>query len=169
MQLQPTTITLIFTAVTALGVLLQAFILLGIFIASKKAFNRFQAVSDELKTHAIPVLKSTREILEDITPKLKDAASNLAVASEQLRSQAENVNSAVGDIVEKTRLQADRVDGMVSGVLNAISNASQSVQRAVSGPMRQATGLFSGFRAGVDALLSRDRRSHAAEDKDLFV
>ncbi len=169
MQLQPATVTLIFTAVTAFGVLLQALILFGIFLASRKAMRRVETLSDELKTHVVPVLVSTRNLLEDVSPRIKEAVGNLTLATEELRSQAENINSTLGSIVDKTRVQADRVDGMVSDALDGVNHAVHTVQQTVAVPLRQFTGVLNGLRAGLDALLSRDRKSHVPEDKDLFV
>lgn len=169
MEFSPSTITLIFTAVTAFGVLMQALILLAIFLGSRKAMQRVEALSTEMKTHVLPVLVSTRNLLEDVSPRIKEAVGNLTLATEELRSQAQNINYTLGGIVDKTRVQADRVDEMMTEVLEGVNHAVHAVQQTVAAPVRQFSGVFNGLRAGLDALLSRDRKSHAPEDKDLFV
>lgn len=169
MQLQPTTLLEIFIAVTALGVLMQACVFAGMFFISLRAWRRADALSEEMKAQVLPLLISTRHLLEDVSPRIKEAMGNLTVASEELRSQAENINSTLSSIADKTRLQADRIDNMVTGALNGVNHAANAVQQAVSVPARQISGVFNGLRAGLDTLLSRDRKSHVPEDKDMFV
>lgn len=169
MQFQPTTLLEIFIAVTAFGVLLQAMVLLGMLIVGLKAWRRADALSEEMKTQVLPLLISTRHLLEDVAPRIKEAVGNLTIASEELRTQAENINSAVGSIVDKTRLQSERINSMVTGALDGVNHAANVVQQVVSVPARQISGVFNGLRAGLDTLLSKERKSHTPEDKDLFV
>ena len=55
----------------------------------------------------------------------------------------------------KARVQAARVDGMVTSVLNTTAEISETLQRAVKVPVREFTGLVNGFKAGVDVLVGR--------------
>jgi methyl-accepting chemotaxis protein len=169
MQISSSTVTLIFIIAIAVGVLLQALILLAMLVAGLKAARRAEALSNEMKTHLLPILASTRHLLEDVAPRVKEAAANLSLATEELRTQAEHIHSALDGIVEKTRVQVDRLDEMLSGVLNGVDYAVNTVQHTMAKPMRQFSGVFNGLRAGLDTLLSKDRKSHVAEDKDLFV
>jgi uncharacterized protein YoxC len=169
MQLPSSTVLLIFTAVTALSFFLQAIVLVGMLVAGFKVWRRVNALTEEMSGHVIPLLTSTRHLLEDLTPRVKEAVANLTLATEGIRRQTENVNSTLGSITEKTRVQADRINGMITGTLDGLNQAASAVQNAVSGPARQVSGVFNGLRAGLDTLLSKDRPSHSPEDKDLFI
>jgi hypothetical protein len=169
MQLSSPTIFLIFTAVTAVGVLLQALVLLGMLLGGIRAWRRVHALTQEVNTNLMPVLISTRHLLEDVSPRIKEAVGNLTLATEEIRRQTENVNSTLGNITEKTRIQTERINGMVTGTLDSLNQAANAVQHAVSIPARQVSGVLNGLRAGLDTLLSRDRKSHSSEDKDLFI
>jgi uncharacterized membrane protein required for colicin V production len=85
----PQIVFIIFTAVTSVGVLIQAFVLLGMYFAVKKSTDKVHELSDQLKQHLVPTLVTSRNLIEDISPKIKVATSNLVEASGVLRSQAE--------------------------------------------------------------------------------
>ncbi len=162
-------IYMIFTAVTALGVLLQAAVLLGIFLAVRKAATRVTDIAEESRTTLLPILATSRRVLEDVSPKIKVISDNLVQTTNMLRSQAAHVDDAVGDIVDKSRAQADRVDEMVSGTLNTIEHATEAIQHSISVPIRQIVGVLNGLRAGFDVLRKRQPADHVTEDSDLFV
>lgn len=160
---------IIFTAVTSIGVLLQAFVLLGMFIALRKSMKKLHEVTERAEVHVLPALATAQNLLEDVSPKLKIATQNLVEASHALRHQAGHINTAVEDVVNRTKAHADRVDEMLGGVLNTVSHSASAVQGAVSAPARQVTGIFNGIRAGLDVLFGKERNTHSERDGDHFV
>ncbi len=103
MQTQlPQVYYIIFTAVTAAGVLLQAFVLLGMYLAIRESSKKLHEITDEVKAHVIPTLGAARRLIDDISPKLKIASSNLVDASHTIRHQANHVNATVDDVLDKT-------------------------------------------------------------------
>jgi methyl-accepting chemotaxis protein len=148
---------IIFTAVTAAGVLLQAFVLLGIFLAIRESTKKLHEVTDEVRTHLIPALSSSRRLIDDISPKLKIATSNLVEASHTLRHQANHLNATIDDLLNKTTTQATRVNEMLSGVLNSVDHATSVLQHAVAGPARQVSGVLAGLKTGFDVFFRREK------------
>jgi methyl-accepting chemotaxis protein len=142
---------IIFTAVTALGVLLQAFVLLAIFFAVRKAAEKLHKVTDE----ALPAIASTKSLLEDISPKLKVAVSNLTEVSHTLRHQANHLDETVETLLNKTNAQVKRVDAMVTGAFDAMDHASKVVEGVVAAPARRVSGVIQGLKAGVEVFLAK--------------
>src|SRR5579875_20331 len=105
---------IVFTAVTAAGVLLQALVLLAIYFAIKRSSGKLQETLDEVKSKALPAIESARSLLEDVSPKLKSATGNLLEVSGTLRQQSVHVNMTVESLLEKTNAQITRVDEMVT-------------------------------------------------------
>jgi hypothetical protein len=157
------------TAVTSIGIFIQACVLIGIYIAGRKAITQVTKLVEDAREHAIPVLATSRGLLEDVSPKVKVIASNLTEVSDNLRHQSNNINSAVDEVIGRTRNQAARVDGIVTGTLDGINNATASIQEGISAPVRKVTGFVNGLRAALDVLLQRDRTDHATADRDLFI
>src|SRR5580693_3836897 len=113
----PQWIYITFTAVTAAGVLLQAFVLLGMLLALKGALGRLNEVSKTAEDHVIPALASARRLIEELSPQVKVAVANVVVASQNVaavsktvRDQTEQVSETVDELRQKTEIQAERVD-----------------------------------------------------------
>jgi phage-related protein len=157
------------TAVTSIGILIQACVLIGIYIAGRKAITQVTKIVEEAREHVMPVLATTRGLVEDLSPKIKVISSNLTEVSQTIRHQSTHINSAVDEIVDRSRNQAARVDGMVSGTLDGINSATASIQEGISAPVRKVTGFVNGVRAALDVLLQRARTDHSKADRDLFI
>ena len=165
----PQIVFIIFTAVTSVGVLIQAFVLLSMFFAVKKTTEEVHVLTDQLKQHLIPTLATTRNLVEDISPKAKVAASNLVEASSVLRSQAEHLNQTVGQVANMAQAQAERIDGIATSVLDGVAQATVAVQHGIASPLKQITGVLNGLRAGMDVLRRKDRPTHVEGDGSNFV
>ena len=165
----PAWVYILFTAVTAAGVVMQALVLLGMLFAIKAALSRLDEVTKQAQEHALPALATARHLLDEVSPKLKVAAQNVLEVSHTLKHESTHVSGAVDELLKKAEVQVDRVDEMVTGTLNSIAYATATVQKAVSTPMRQVGAVLSGLRAGFDVLRSKDREAHAAADGDHFV
>lgn len=163
----PEWVYITFTAVTAVGVMMQALVLLGMLIALKGALKRVNEISIKAEEIAVPAFESTRDLLKDISPKVKVAAQNLLEVSETAkevgntaRAESAQIAVALNDVLARASVQVDRVDEMVTGTLNSVAHATATMQRAVSGPVRQAGAVLNGLRAGFEALRRKEREAH---------
>lgn len=163
MQTQlPQIVTLIFTIVTAAGVLLQACVLLGMYLAVRQSTKKLHEVTDELRVHLVPTLSTAGKLLEDLSPKLKVITTDLVEVSHALRSETGHVKATVDDVLDKTTAQAARVNEMLDAVFNSVEHASAVVQQSVAVPYRRVSGIMAGLKAGFEVLLSRDKDEAAA-------
>ena len=118
----------IFTAILAVSVLLQAGVLLGMFIAMRRSAIKMQGLADEVKEKALPALVTTRSLLEDLAPKLKSATADLAEVLHTLRHQTTHVSESLDALLNKTNAQVNRVDEMVTATFDALDYASKAVE-----------------------------------------
>ena len=156
---------IIFTAITSLGVLMQAAVLLAMYLAVRRLTNRLHSITDELQPHIVPTVAAARNLVEDVSPKLKVASTNLVEASQSLRRQADHVTATIDDLLEKTTAQANRVDEIVTASIDSASHATQAVQHAFSVPVRQASALFAGLKAGFDVLRGTNQSRRPPQDE----
>ncbi len=163
------TLFTIFTAATALGVLLQAGILLGMALGLLKMKKKIEGLLDEASVHLLPAIAASRKLVDELTPKIKVVSDNLVATTNVLRQEAEHIRVAVDDVVDKTRGQASRVDEMVTGTLNGVVHATTAIQDGISIPLRQIHGVLNGIRVGFDVLRKKSGTNHVREDEDLFV
>ena len=149
-----------FIGITGLAVLLQAGVLLMMYLSMRKSSARMEAIATEVKTKAIPALESTQTILTEIRPKLQVIADNLEDATTHLRDQVHRVDATVTDIIDRTRLQVIRADELMSRTLDRVEQTTELVHKTVVSPVRQVSGLLHGITAGIEFLLgNRGRRN----------
>src|SRR5271165_3304756 len=102
------TLMVIFVAVAAISIFAQAIFTVGMFIAARKAQKKLMALADDVRLHALPAIISSREVIQDITPKLKTISENLTALSATLRSKTEQVGVLVGDVTTRAQGQVSR-------------------------------------------------------------
>lgn len=167
-----------FIAVTAIAVVIQMGILIGIFLAVKKSTAKMESLATQLEGRALPLLDSAKAILEDAQPKLQEVTSNLVDVSGTMKTQMQRVDAALGDLVDRTRLQTIRVDELVSRTLDKVEETTDLVQHTVIGPVKQMNAVMQALGVGLGTLLQKRRSARAdnggerqrnVEDEELFI
>ena len=166
------TIELILIAITTAAVLLEALVLLAIFLALRHTSRTILQHVEELKSTIIPFVDNARGFLERVGPKVEDATSDIADIVAGLKAQAVEAEASASEILERVRHQASRVDEMVSSILNTVDRAAEYVTDVVNRPVRQISGLMASIRAIVESLRGsarEPRETHSARDRDTFI
>ena len=155
----------VFIAVTGAAVVLQAGILVAMYLAMRKSSARIEALAVEVKTKAVPTLETAQAMLTELRPKLSVIADNLMETTISVRSQVERMDATVSDTVDRARLQIIRADELLSRTLDRVEETSDMVHRTVVSPVRQVSGLIQGVTAGLEFLLGgRGRRNGGSRE-----
>jgi hypothetical protein len=158
-------LTMVFIAVTAAAVVLQACILAFMYLAMRKSSARLEALAVEVKSKAVPTLETAQAMLTELRPRLTVIADNLMETTISVRSQVERVDATVSDAVDRARLQVIRADELLSRTLDRVEETSDMVHKTVVSPVRQFSGLIQGVTAGIEFLLGgRGRRNGGSRD-----
>ncbi|MFT4112822.1 hypothetical protein [Silvibacterium sp.] len=153
----PQIVQIIFTFITAIGVLLQALVLLGMYFAVRESSKKFHALSEEIKVHLVPTLITARRLLDDVAPKLKITTTNLVEVSHTLRHESNHVKATMDGVLTKTTAQAERVNEMLTAVLDSVEHATSVLQHSVATPVRRFSGIVAGIRAGLSTLKRKEK------------
>jgi uncharacterized protein YoxC len=159
------TILTVFVAFTGVAVLLQACILVAILISLRKTAKSVLEATEDLKTTVIPMVHSTRELVQRITPQVVTVSSGLAELTETLKRESAGVSASVHDMAQRAGRQMQRLDAMLTASLNAVEKATDVVETAVSAPVRQVNGILAAIRAVVETYRAETpaRRSNHAD------
>jgi hypothetical protein len=163
------TMLVVFVAIAAVSILMQAGFTVAMFLGVRKAQKKIMALTDDARLHALPVIMSSREVIQDFTPRFKTITENLTATSATMRSKADQVGGLVGDVTNRAQVQAWRVDGMVKGTLDQLTLAVRAMEHGIAAPVRQVNGILNGLRAGVEVMRKREPGNHLDSDDDLFV
>lgn len=152
-----------FVGMVAIALVAQAIALMAIAFGALKAGKRALDIVDDMRTKMIPMVESTHEMLQDARPKVKVITENLVETSYIVRSKAQEFDVTAGEVNSRARAQIARVDGMVTSVLNATSEITDNLQKAVKVPVREFNGLVNGLKAGIDVLVGRARGRNSSD------
>jgi uncharacterized protein YoxC len=169
------TIQLAILAVVALAVLLQAIMMLAIFVTLRKATRSMKEEIEDLRSSVMPIITNTRELFVRVAPRIEETAADLAAVAHGLRTQTADVQSSATEILERLGRQTARLDAMISSVFDTVDQASGLVTVAVAKPMRQLSGILAAAKAIIESLRNSaaEPRHHAPAppplgDKDMF-
>jgi hypothetical protein len=145
-------LTPLFIALTGIAVLLQAGVLVAIFVVLKKTSAKMEALAEEVKVKALPTIAQAEAMLTDIRPKVEAIAEQVQDSTAMVRDQVERVDAAVNDVVDRARLQIIRADELFTRTLDRVERTSDIVHKTVISPVRQISGLMQGVTVGLEFL-----------------
>lgn len=153
--------------------LVQVGVLIGIFLMMKKTGDKMNSLAEQLHQRAVPILEATNAIVQTAKPQIETIVSNLTETSETLKSQVDNLNGAVTDIIDRTRLQVVRADELVSRTMDRVEETTEMLQHTVVSPVRHIAGVLSGITTGVGLLFGGRRaqggNGHGAPRDEMFI
>ena len=185
-KLDNETILLAIAAVAGLALLLQAFVLLAIFITMRRSIKSLREKTDELHSSVTPFLYDARELLANtqailtntqailtnaqefftnaqgfitrLGPNVEATTANAAEITHRLREQTEEIHVSATEILERVRRQSDRLDDMLTRLLDTVDRAGGFVVQVVSRPVRQVSQVLGAAKAVFESL--RASRAH---------
>jgi methyl-accepting chemotaxis protein len=160
-----------FVGVTAAAVVLQACILVAMFVALKKTTTRMEALATDVQTKILPTVDIANSMLKDLRPKIETMVENVTESSTMVRDQIERIDATVSDVIDRTRLQVIRADELVNGTMDRIEQTRDVVHKTVISPIRQVSGLIQGVTAGLEFLVGsrRRQRGEAVPQDEMFI
>jgi len=158
-------LTPIFIALTGAAVLLQAGVLVGIYLSLRKSSARMEAIAAEVKNKALPALEKAQALLTELQPKLAAISDNVVETTTLARAQLQRVDATVNDALDRARLQVIRADELLTRTIDRVEATSEIVQKTVVSPVRQVSGLIQGVTAGIEFLFAgRGRRNGGSRE-----
>jgi hypothetical protein len=167
----------VFVFLTGIAVMLQAGVLLAMYIAMRKSAERIGTLATEVQTKVLPSIEQAQEMMTVMRPRLEIITANLEEVSTLLKSQIERVDATVNDVVDRTRLQVIRADELFTRTLDRVEQTTDIVQKTVVSPVRQISGLMQGITVGLEFLFAgrgrkngRSREEHRPVPQDeMFI
>ncbi|MGA2347556.1 MAG: hypothetical protein ABSF93_16205 [Candidatus Sulfotelmatobacter sp.] len=159
-------LTPVFILLTGLAVMLQAGILLAMYLAMRKSTMLMESLAAEVKTKVLPTISQAEILMTDIRPKLEVIAENLQDSTTVLRNQVERMDATVKDAVDRGRLQIIRADELLTRTLDRVEQTSDMVHETVISPVRQLSGLIQGLTVGLEFLFGgRGRKNGGGREE----
>ncbi|MBV9574402.1 MAG: hypothetical protein JOY93_10135 [Acidobacteriales bacterium] len=165
-----------FIAIAA-AVVLQAGILVAMYLTVRKLAALGENLANQVKDKALPLIDTGQGIankangmLAEYKPKIDGMIENVSETITTVRAQIERIDGALTEIVDRTRLQVIRADDMMSHTMDKIEKTGETVQNTVLSPVRHISGLFHGVSTGVEVFMGKRRRQRNGNSQDeMFI
>ncbi len=163
---------LAFIVVAAVAIVIQACILIAMYLAMRQTSARMEALAVEVKDKVLPTAELAQSLLTELKPKIETAVSNVSEATTTMRGQIERLDATLNDVVDRARLQVIRADELLSRTMDKVEETTDIVHKTVISPVRQINGLMNGVTAGLEFLINgkRKRRNGVSVPQDeMFI
>ncbi len=160
-----------FVALTALALLLQAGVLLAIFLTLRQMSEATRGLQRRMEEQVSPILDNVDEITTTVRDSSRSVLEDLAGLSRDARRQVQKFDELTDELADRVRLQIIRLDQLLSQALSNLERAGTAVRENVVGPVREATAVIQGVRAAIDFLAARRERHRGRQqsDEELFI
>jgi hypothetical protein len=158
---------IIFVAVSAVALFIQALTLVGLFLVARDLRTKLMAVWPEIQ-EIIGTSKRTVERVEKHIEKIGSTSSEILNVTKQ---QLVKVDELVSDAATRAKVQMERAEMVLDDTMTRVTQTVSVVQRGVLRPVREVHGVVSGIRTALQ-YLGRGRRptvDHATSDEEMFI
>jgi len=125
--------------------------------SSKDVFESSRTILRQLAPNIGPIstdAAATMHNVKAISDQISQASGKLNEMVEKVREQADTVENSAAEILVQVKQQADRFDGMITNVLDAVDHSVQVLQTTVAVPARQFAGFLAAAKAIFNSLRS---------------
>ncbi len=167
--------------IAGLSILIQTFLIFGIFRAVKQTGSRVDAFADD----AEPLVGAAKLIIAENRPKIErigdravevaSAAVEIAEAAREIavtaKQQAARIDVLLTDIVARTTVQVARIDGMVGDAAARVQHTTAAIENTMMKPVREVNGIVTGVRTAISVYSKGKRPSveHVTQDEEMFI
>jgi hypothetical protein len=139
-----------FVIVTAVAIVLQAVILVALFLQLRRTAARVEETIADFNTRVTPIISRVQMMVEDVTPRISGLVADASELTRLARGQAQKVDRILTETMERLRLQLIHVDQILTGAMEAVEETGSRLRETVWGPVVKASALIRGIQTGIE-------------------
>lgn len=161
------TLLLVFVAVAAAALLIQAVMLIGIFAVSKKTQARVTEMLPEVQR----VLGDAQRTLQDTQKYVKEVGGKASTILDSAKIQISRIEEVVTDASSRAKVQLERAEMVLDDTMDKAQSTVNILHRGIIVPIREVHGVLSGLRAALGHLTRSHRPSveNVTADEEMFI
>lgn len=168
------TLLMIFIAVSSVAIVIQACILIAMYVTTKKTSQQIEKLAAEVRTKALPAAESVQALVVNNKERVEEIIENMAVATSTARSQLVRLDATFNDVLDRARLQIIRADELATNTMDRIEETTEIVQHTVVAPVRRINAVMNGLSTGLGMLVAgrRARKNggpRGVQSEDMFI
>jgi hypothetical protein len=155
-----------FVVVTALAIVLQAIVLIALFLQIRRTAARVEQTIADINTRVTPILSRVQILIEDVSPRIAGIVADASELTRLARGQAQKVDRILSETLERLRLQLIHVDQILTGAMEAVEEAGSKLRETVWGPVIKATAVIRGIQTGLEFFRVARQSRHSRHGRD---
>jgi hypothetical protein len=168
----------LFVVVTALAIVLQAIVLIALFVQLRRTAARVEQTMADLNTKVTPLIMRVQILVDEISPRISGIVADASEITRLARGEAQRVDRILSEALERLRMQLIHVDHILTGAMEAVEEAGSHLRQTVWGPVVKATAMIRGVQAGIEFFKTARRRrgpidrveaSAEQQDEGMFI
>ena len=164
----------IFVIVAAIAIVVQAVILIALFLEMRRTMARVDQLTQDLQTRVGPILTRVQMLLDETQPRISELVADAAHVVYVARSQAQKMDRIFSEASDRLRGQLVHVDRILTGVLETVEDAGTQFRHGLWRPVQKASAVIAGIKVGLDFLRSHRGRNarpdeSVGDEEELFI
>ncbi len=157
----------IFVGLSAIAMLTQAGMLIGLFIVARRMQEKVTPLIPEIQG-VVGVTKRTIDRVEKHVDKIGTSSAEILEITKQ---QLDKVDELLTDAATRAKVQMERAEMVLDDTMTRVQKTVSVVQTGVLRPVREVQGVLAGIRTTLHYLGRAGRSSvdHATSDEEMFI
>lgn len=157
----------IFVAIAAFAMLVQACMLVGLFVVVRKLQQKAMPMIPQVEA----ILGIARRTAEKAEKQVERIGTTSNAILDTTKQQLTKIDAMLTDLSSRAKVQMDRAELVLDDTINRVQETVSVVQSGVVRPVRELYGIMAGLRTMI-MHLGRSRRptvDHATSDEEMFI
>jgi F0F1-type ATP synthase membrane subunit b/b' len=160
------TVMTVFVCISAIALLIQAGMLIGIYKATRGMQDNVQRLLPKIEG----LIDTSRQTVEDSRKQILDITSKTSDILETARKQLERVDSVLEDATARAHIQLEHAELVLDDAMERAHDTVALVHSSILKPLREIQGVAAGIRTVFQFLMrSRPNPTHATSDEEMFI
>ena len=160
------TVMTVFVCISAIALLIQAWMLSGIYRATRSMQDNVQRLLPKIES----LIDTSRQTIEDSRKQILDITSKTSDILETARKQMERLDEVLEDATARAHVQLERAEMVVDDVMERAHSTVAVVHTGIMKPLREIQGVAAALRAAIQFLMrGRPNPTHATSDEEMFI
>jgi cell division protein FtsL len=160
------TVMTVFVCISAIALLIQMGMLIGIYRATRGMQESVQRLLPKIES----LIDTSRQTIEDSRKQILNITSKTNDILEIARKQMERLDEVLEDATARAHVQLERADLVLDDVMERAHNTVAVVHTGIMKPLREIQGVAAGLRAAIQFMMrGRPNPTHATSDEEMFI
>lgn len=157
----------VFVAISGIALLVQAAMLAGLYVTSKKTQRRVEEVLPRINT----LLEGAQTTLEQSQRQIGEIGLRANQVLDTTKVQLARVDEFLADASTRAKIQMDRAELVLDDAMSRTQETVALVHRGVTAPVREAHALAAGVKSAVTHFFQARKPSvaNATADEEMFI